>query len=154
MKKLYGYLTLTILIMVAIFMFSSQNAEQSSEVSSTLLKWIAEKILGNPEVASSGWGTFVIRKMAHFSIYLCLGASTALTVREWKTKGRPFLWAWLIAVVYAATDEFHQYFVPGRSCEFRDVCIDGLGALIGVCIVWLVIARPWKKSARKNRSTI
>jgi hypothetical protein len=154
MKKRYGYLMLTILIMVAIFMFSGQNADESGEVSSTLLKWIAEKILGNPEIASSDLASFVIRKTAHFSIYLCLGASAALTVREWKPKGRPFLWAWLIAVAYAATDEFHQYFVPGRSCEFRDVCIDGSGALIGVCIIWLVTARLRKKSPRKNSSII
>jgi hypothetical protein len=145
-KKLYVYLTLTIFIMVVIFMFSSQNAEQSGEVSNAVLAWIAEKIFAAPQAATSHLGSFLIRKTAHFSIYLCLGISTALTVREWKPMRRPFLWAWMIAVVYAATDEFHQYFVPGRSCEFRDVCIDGLGALAGVCIVWLAVILHWKKA--------
>ena len=41
------------------------------------------------------------------------------------------------AAVYAATDEFHQYFIPGRSAEVMDVCIDTLGASIGLAILFL-----------------
>lgn len=43
--------------------------------------------------------------------------------------------AWFIAVLYAATDEFHQSFVPGRFPSVWDVAIfDNLGALISL---WL-----------------
>jgi hypothetical protein len=137
-KKAYVYLALTILIMIVIFAFSSQDATQSGELSNGVLAWIEETFLGGQAADSSGIGSFLVRKAAHLSIYLCLGASCALTVREFRPKDHPFLWAWLIAAAYAATDEFHQYFVPGRSCEFRDVCIDALGALVGVGIVWFM----------------
>ena len=40
----------------------------------------------------------------------------------------------LISMLYACTDEFHQHFVPGRSCEVRDVLIDTAGALIGILV--------------------
>ena len=46
--------------------------------------------------------------------------------------------AWLIGTAYAVTDEFHQSFVPGRSCELRDVMIDSCGVLTGVLLATLV----------------
>ena len=42
---------------------------------------------------------------------------------------------WLIAAGYAATDEFHQLFVPGRSGQISDVLLDSAGALAGVWIM-------------------
>ena len=42
----------------------------------------------------------------------------------------------MIGVLYAVTDEVHQYFVPGRSCELRDALIDACGVAAGVAIVW------------------
>ncbi len=47
-------------------------------------------------------------------------------------------WAWGMALFYAATDEFHQGFVPGRHSAPLDVIIDGVGALIGIILVkWI-----------------
>jgi VanZ family protein len=40
--------------------------------------------------------------------------------------------AWVIAVLYGATDEWHQSFVTGRSAEWRDLWADATGALAGV----------------------
>ncbi len=44
----------------------------------------------------------------------------------------------IISVVYAATDELHQYFVAERSAEIMDIVIDGCGALAGICLVWAI----------------
>ncbi|MDY6314114.1 MAG: VanZ family protein, partial [Clostridia bacterium] len=44
----------------------------------------------------------------------------------------------LCSALYAASDEFHQLFVPGRSGEFRDVCLDSAGALTGILIFILI----------------
>lgn len=41
--------------------------------------------------------------------------------------------------VYAATDEFHQLFVAGRSGRFSDVCIDSAGAVVGVLVFALLV---------------
>jgi VanZ family protein len=44
--------------------------------------------------------------------------------------------AWLIAVLYGVTDEWHQSFVPGRMADPRDVLADGVGAALGLGLVW------------------
>lgn len=46
--------------------------------------------------------------------------------------------AWLLAVGYAVTDEFHQFFVLGRTARFLDVGIDATGALIGLSMLRLL----------------
>ena len=40
------------------------------------------------------------------------------------------------AVAYAATDEVHQMFVPGRSAELADLIVDSLGVVIGTAVCW------------------
>ncbi len=44
--------------------------------------------------------------------------------------------SWLLAVLYAASDEYHQTFVPGRHGQLMDLGFDGLGALIALWLVW------------------
>ena len=40
--------------------------------------------------------------------------------------------AFAIGALYAVSDEIHQIFVPGRSCELRDILIDSAGVLVGI----------------------
>jgi VanZ family protein len=49
--------------------------------------------------------------------------------------------AWTIAGAYAATDEWHQSFVPGRSADVHDWYADVIGALLGAgaCWAWGII---------------
>lgn len=48
---------------------------------------------------------------------------------------RNYVLAWLLAILYSATDEFHQSFVPGRHPSATDVLVfDNLGALIVLLI--------------------
>jgi VanZ family protein len=53
---------------------------------------------------------------------------------------------WLIGTAYAVTDEIHQYVVPGRSCEVRDVVIDSCGVLVGALIAAKLARRAPKGS--------
>jgi len=44
----------------------------------------------------------------------------------------------LVASLYGISDEFHQYFVPGRSSDVWDWVADTIGALIAVSLLaWL-----------------
>ena len=40
-----------------------------------------------------------------------------------------------IGIAYAATDEVHQAFVPGRHGAVLDVLVDAVGVLIGVYLL-------------------
>jgi len=44
---------------------------------------------------------------------------------------RTFWLGILLVAVYAASDEFHQFFVPGRDCSFFDFLADMTGGLLG-----------------------
>lgn len=96
---------------------------------------------------------FPIRKLAHMTEYACLALLLIWHLGTYPAvnKRSPFRFplALGIVVLYAATDEFHQRFVPGRSGQLKDVCIDGMGALAGVLVCWGF----WKlkNRDRKNR---
>jgi VanZ family protein len=77
--------------------------------------------------------TKVPDKAAHMVLYTPLGALAARAfgrARSW-----PKLWiaaaATGLATLYGISDELHQWFVPGRSCDWRDAVADSIGALIG-----------------------
>ena len=51
-----------------------------------------------------------------------------------------------IAVGYAATDELHQMYVPGRSAELTDLLADAIGVVLGTSICW-----AWGRVPRKSQ---
>jgi len=79
--------------------------------------------------------TFIIRKTAHFSIYLILGILSINLLSSFDIKCI-IAFSGLICFIYACTDEFHQLFIMGRSCEMRDVLIDTLGSFVGILIYY------------------
>ena len=84
---------------------------------------------------------YAIRKTAHFTEYGVLGLLLwrLLHFDPWwaKWRTREFLMALLLAALYAASDEFHQKFVPGREAAVRDVMIDTCGAGAGLAALRL-----------------
>ena len=81
--------------------------------------------------------TFIIRKTAHFSVYLILGILSINLLSSFNIK-RFIMFSSLFCFIYACTDEFHQLFVMGRSCEMRDVLIDTLGSFVGIFIYYKI----------------
>jgi VanZ family protein len=75
----------------------------------------------------SGLGVWddVLRKLGHVTEYAVLGALLGRAL--W----RP-LPAFVLGAAYAASDELHQHFVPGRTGAPLDVAIDAVGVLIGI----------------------
>ena len=85
---------------------------------------------------------FIIRKATHLTAFGILAILFYRALRPWRY-ARPF--AWLITVVYAATDEWHQSFQPGRTPKVMDVFIDACGALFALFLIWPVVMRIFKK---------
>src|SRR5438094_6997194 len=67
-------------------------------------------------------------KVAHFFVYGLLGTLVCRLGRGW----RAALWSLLAVSTFGATDEWHQYFVPGRSCDFFDWLADTSGAALAI----------------------
>lgn len=71
---------------------------------------------------------FFFKKTAHLVEYAIL---TVLIFRATKNIKLSII----LSILYAASDEFHQSFIPGREPRVRDVIIDATGSTIGV-ILW------------------
>ena len=148
-------LLLVIAVMVMIYCFSAQTGAESGKMSGRLTTWVLNLIIPDfenftPEKQESIRSTvgFLVRKTAHFSEYALLGFSLLLHIAQLEKKitvRLPWLWAWGIGTLYAASDEFHQGFVAGRGPSVRDVCIDSAGVIAGVLIM-LWILKKRKKS--------
>lgn len=80
---------------------------------------------------------FVLRKSAHMGAYaiLALLARWAFsgTWPTW-TRGRLLAAALGFAVLFAASDEYHQTLVPTRVGSLRDVAIDAAGAVAALLL--------------------
>lgn len=148
---------LTFCVMALIFCLSAQPGPSSSALSGQVSAHLHENGFGTAVAprwfSSSNWNANV-RKWAHVYLYAVLGASMALTVRAFA--GRRFgFWAnagtaALLCTVYAATDEFHQLFVPGRAGMWQDVFVDAIGYLPGVLAV-LLLCWLQRRAAGKRR---
>lgn len=111
MKAQFAKWLPALLTMAVIFWFSSQPSN---------------------EIPNLGLADRIIKKAGHVSEYAVLSfwIWRALDFR----KERRWL-AWLIAILYAATDEYHQSFVIGRFPSVWDVVIfDNAGALISLWV--------------------
>ena len=154
-------LAITVAIMVLIFAQSAMPDYLSTEESNIIVVLITNiiektgKTVSNEELLQ-----FIVRKTAHFTEYAAFGASLFATAgaflgRKLLAQGDPsadtkkdtaltrclrilFFIAWSAGVLYAATDEIHQLFVPGRYGQWTDVAIDAAGVALGAMICLLV----------------
>jgi VanZ family protein len=84
-----------------------------------------------------GLWDFVLRKIAHVVEYAVLSLLLSRAFKrtwpslDWK---KILIWTSVLAVLYAASDEWHQSFVPGRGPSVGDVLIDSCGVLVAILI--------------------
>jgi VanZ family protein len=83
-----------------------------------------------------GWIDHVGRKFVHAGEYALLCILWWRALRTVVDRVRALVAALLIAVAYAATDEFHQRFVTGRHSTWVDVLIDSMGAGLAALLVY------------------
>ena len=121
-----------------IFFFSTEHfsAPQSSRILGPLLQWLFPDIA--PEQVSSI--QFALRKFGHWLEYFILAAllyRALVDESRGKHSVRPAARTMAFVLVWAATDEFHQSWVPSRTASIVDVMIDGFGGLFGTFWMYL-----------------
>jgi VanZ family protein len=114
--------------MAVIYLFSDQP--YSGEIS--------ERYLGAWNIS--------IRKLAHvteYAILFCLTrrALAGAAGAAWK--------ALAMSIAYAALDEWHQAYVPGRSATLSDVLVDAGGCCLG-WLAWMAASRLKQARARQG----
>ena len=148
------------LLLFLIFGFSSQDGAESGSLSLKISLFLVE--LASPflpatmsEEALLDRAEFIhifVRKAAHMTEYFLLAVSLQLPLTAWlRHRLSPrvrIVVGFASTVFFAALDEFHQTFVPGRSGNFTDVCIDSAGALIASLCLLIFFSLYQKKLAR------
>ena len=155
-RKAFFVLT-TIIISGIIFLFSAQTGAASVQTSEDFavitLKYLPF-LNGQDEsmlIMFARDSIFLIRKFAHFIIYFLLGISASSMFFQFQTqKNKSFALAFIYCLVYAISDELHQYFVIGRSARVTDVFIDSAGALCGILVVALFLTWYEKKKSQNK----
>ena len=152
MKKTAWIILLMLLTagwMLLIFGFSAQSGEESGGLSAIIAEPLTELLVrfSGGIKASAREALYlqvdsVVRTAAHFTEYAILGALLALI---WRCFGLEKIWLPMLSgAVYALTDEWHQAYIPGRSCEFKDLLVDTGGVICGVLMIAYLI-QIWRK---------
>ena len=159
------YFALAILIVVILFISSSETYKQQTSVP-FLEKYLADKPFENwlSHVSFSYAGQdesfeqvgyfklveFFIRKAAHFTTYFLMASFLFLGL---KNKIKKWRYSAIIAIsfaaVYASLDEFHQSLTGGRSPLVQDVVLDTIGATMGVLLTLLILTLYNRKKVNK-----
>ena len=117
------------------------SAEHTSRFLVPFLSWIDPQI----SFATLNAIQLGIRKLGHLTEYAILAMLLWRALRRgtrWQMKmSISFLVAALASAIFAASDEFHQSFVPSRTASPTDVMIDICGALVGLLARSIFAAR-------------
>ncbi len=131
-----------LLWMAVIFSASSDSNsfEHSSRIVAPFLRWLF------PHISEQAveWVVLFVRKAAHLTEYAVLSvlvwrlmASLSPPPKEvwrWPNAGRTLL----VVLLYAASDEFHQSFVPSRQASVWDVLLDTTGGFLALILIWVI----------------
>ncbi len=167
MKKYIKVIILVTIIaawMGVIFSFSMEDADKSTDSSRSFIRFLYGLLIPDfDEMSASKQALLVaqithfIRKLAHFTVYTVLGMILYTSFTLCGRLGRKYMeLSVLLGAIYAASDEIHQYFVPGRACMIRDVLLDTCGVVFGVATVYLItklVDRIKNKKSPDSRRT-
>lgn len=137
---------LTVTVMAVIFILSADNADESNAKSDLISDSIIYNILASFELTEEEIEKLldncvvVVRKTAHFAEYAVLGFLLyAVCASFFIPVVRSALLSFVMGTLYAVSDEIHQYFVPGISCQISDMLLDSAGVICGICALMLML---------------
>lgn len=134
MKKTNTRLRLCIALLILNLIFIWGNSLLPGEISGALSRWVKELLGIAPGDPNAGHG--LLRKLAHFTEFACLGLCL-----QWlhgmlrKPMWRSLCWG----IGAACVDECIQMFIPDRGPAVKDVLIDTAGVCLGACLLWICI---------------
>ena len=81
-------------------------------------------------------------KIYHFGEYALFSFFTFIALRYYRAdwiKRNIYIFAALIACLFALTDELHQFYVPGRESTLSDLISDCCGAVTTQLLIWTIL---------------
>ncbi|EYE87185.1 phosphotransbutyrylase [Fervidicella metallireducens AeB] len=125
-----------IIWMAIIFFFSCQNGEASSN-NNKFIEQILLYFRIDLNSIFNGNGSYLIRKVAHFTEYFILYYFVFNALNKDVSFRKNLIISLIFTFLYACSDEFHQSFTPGRYPSFKDVMIDTGGGTFCMVIKYV-----------------
>ena len=88
-------------------------------------------------------------KIVHFGVYAVLGGALA-HARYHGAPRTPHWMMMLVGVLYGATDEWHQSFVPRRAPSVGDWVADTAGVVVGYTLAWIIATALLERGSPKT----
>ena len=139
---------LPVLVWMAVI-FAASSDRMSFEHSSRIIGPLVHRLFPHLSDVAYHGVVVCVRKYVHLAGYAVLAL---LLWRAWRKPAEPGRapWRWsdaglvlALVVLYAATDEIHQTFVPSRVASVRDVLLDATGAALALLCLWAV--NRWRR---------
>lgn len=97
---------------------------------------------------------FSADKIVHTGVYGLLAALCFISLIHIKKEnlftGNVYLWTGIITILYGASDEIHQYFVPNRSSELQDWLADIAGVIIMLILIKVFLSKKMNLFRREQ----
>ena len=140
---------LTLLWTAVLFGFSGQDGQESADLSILVTQFVLRLFPNLP--CSFDRLHFLLRKIAHFTIFGVEGLLTGLSLICTLKRARLAACTALAAcAVIAALNEYHQSFMEGRVASIMDVGIDFAGAACGIALVMLALQLLRRRNAKAS----
>lgn len=85
-----------------------------------------------------------VSPVGHFAEFFLLGLALMNALRLRFALPKACVFSTIIASLYGVSDEFHQIFVPARTCDPTDWLVDTIAALLGALLFWAIFT-IWQK---------
>lgn len=138
---------LVVVIAAVIFFMSSRNANELNHetgIVSAIKTWLMQQ-------TNMLFGHSVdVSPIGHFTEFCLLGAALANALRWHLPLQKSAGAAIILGSLYGVTDEIHQIFVPGRSCDPADWLVDTIATMVGVLIISLCVRQRLKRQGKAH----
>ncbi len=148
MNKRKWWILAATLWMLVIFTFTQLPYFTGQNTSEAIHKIVGteHKTIDTPSIdnAQIDWLNLIVRKATHI---MAFGILAFLLFKSLETYRFAYILSWILTVLYAMSDEYHQSFMPGRVSSLKDVCLfDSVGAFFVLLVTFLVIRKRKLKS--------
>lgn len=132
---------LPVLLWLALI-FSASADPHSSERTSRFFEPFMHWLFPQMPLARIEGFHYAFRKCGHLTEFAILALLLWRAIHQpQKKQPRPWLWpeaglALALVFLYAASDELHQVFIPGRTGQISDVAVDVSGGATGLALLW------------------
>lgn len=113
---------------------------------------IAALSIPSQAAPTSGMGDKVEHLAAHFVLYCLLYAVLRLYCRSGVLCKNVTITAFIVTLLSGIIGECIQLFLPGRYFEFADMIANGIGALAGIPVMYLLFSRYGAALQKTNSS--